>query len=110
MEEAGFKITKTTEGVNPLYEVRFADDAQVIRAFSKKYDGEGNPRQGFAAVMTCSHADRNCPLVAGASARISIPYDDPKEFDGTPQEAVKYRERVHEIGREVFFVFSLVKV
>lgn len=35
MEEAGFKITKTTEGTNPVYEVRFSDDATFIKAFSK---------------------------------------------------------------------------
>lgn len=109
MEEAGFKITKTTESTNPIYEVRFADDGTVIKAFSKKYDGEGNPKSGFGAIMTCSHADQNCPVVSGATVRIATPYDDPKDFDGTPQEAAKYTERVHEIGREVLYAFSLIK-
>jgi arsenate reductase (thioredoxin) len=109
MEDAGFKIKKTTEGTNPVYEVRFADDAKAITAFSKKYDGEGNPKNGFGAVMTCSHADHNCPVVAGATVRIATPYDDPKDFDGTPQEAAKYAERVHEIGREILYAFSLIK-
>lgn len=110
MEEAGFKIKKTSEGTNPVYEVHFADDASVIKAFSKKYDGEGNPKSGFGAVMTCSHADQNCPVVVGATVRIATPYDDPKDFDGTPQEAAKYAERVHQIGREVLYAFSLIKV
>jgi arsenate reductase len=48
--------------------------------------------------------------VFGAGARISIPYDDPKDFDGTPQEAAKYAERVHQIGREILYAFSLIKV
>ena len=109
MEAVGFKITKTSEGTNPLYEVRYADDVTPVKAFSKKYDGEGNPKAGFAAVMTCSHADQNCPTVTGATVRLSIPYDDPKEFDGTAQEAAKYDERVHQIGREVLYAFSLVK-
>jgi arsenate reductase len=109
MEDAGFKIKKTIEGANPIYEVRFADDAKAITAFSKKYDGGGNPKSGFGAVMTCSHADHNCPVVAGATVRIATPYDDPKDFDGTPQEAAKYAERVHEIGREVLYAFSLIK-
>lgn len=109
MEEAGFKIKKTTEGTNPVYEVRFADNGVAIKAFSKKYDGEGNPKSGFGAVMTCSQADQNCPVVVGATVRIATPYDDPKDFDGTPQEAAKYTERVHQIGREILYAFSLIK-
>lgn len=109
MEEAGFKIKKTSEGTNPVYEVRFADDGIVVKAFSKKYDGEGNPKSGFGAVMTCSQADQNCPVVVGATVRIATPYDDPKDFDGTPQEAAKYSERVHQIGREILYAFSLIK-
>ena len=59
--------------------------------------------------MTCSHADENCPLVSGASARIALTYDDPKDFDGTPLEDAKYKERVHQIGREILFAFSRVR-
>jgi arsenate reductase len=59
--------------------------------------------------MTCSHADENCPLVLGASGRIPLTYDDPKEFDDTPLEAAKYSERVHQIGREILYAFSQVK-
>ena len=110
MEEAGFKIKKTTESSNPIYEVRFSDNATAIKAFSKKYDGDGNPTSGFGAVMTCSHADHNCPIVGGASVRIVTPYDDPKDFDNTAQEAAKYTERVHQIGREILYAFSLVKM
>lgn len=109
MEDAGFKIKKTSEGTNPVYEVRFADDANAVKAFSKKYDDDANPKNGFGAIMTCSHADQNCPIVFGAGARIAIPYDDPKEFDGTSQEAAKYAERVHQIGREILYAFSIVK-
>jgi len=58
--------------------------------------------------MTCSHADENCPLVLGASTRIAITFDDPKDFDGTPLEETKYHERVLQIGREMLFVFSLL--
>jgi arsenate reductase len=108
MQEAGFNITITKDGENPLYEVRYADGADPVIAFSKKYDDPFNHNKDFAAVMTCSHADENCPLVLGASGRIVLTYDDPKEFDGTPLEAAKYAERVHQIGREIFFAFSQV--
>lgn len=109
MQEAGFQISKTTDGDNPVYEVRFASEAAPIIAFSKKYDDPFNHNKDFAAIMTCSHADENCPLVLGASGRIALTYDDPKEFDGTPSEAAKYSERVRQIGREILYAFSQVK-
>ena len=109
MQEAGFKIDSTSEGTNPIYEVSFAENADPVITFSKKYDSASNPQKGFAAIMTCSHADENCPVVFGMEKRISLPYNDPKDFDGTPQEADKYSERVKEIGTEIFYAFSQVK-
>jgi arsenate reductase len=109
MQDAGFDIQVSKEGTNPIYKVKFSNDANPLTVFSKKYDDDFNPRKDFAAIMTCSHADENCPLVLGASKRIALTYNDPKDFDGTPQEAAKYTERVHEIGREILYAFSQVK-
>lgn len=108
MREVGFQITDADTSANPKYEVRFAEAAPAIIAFSKTYGDSFNPNAGFAAIMTCSHADENCPVVFGAEKRISLPFDDPKDFDGTPQEAAEYHERVLEIGREICFAFSIV--
>lgn len=109
MIDAGFQITATSSGPNPVYEVGFAENANKVIAFSKRYDAPSNPQKGFAAIMTCSHADENCPVVFGMEKRISLPYNDPKDFDGTPQEEEKYAERVREIGTEILYAFSLVK-
>jgi arsenate reductase len=109
IEKAGFKITRTTDADNPIYAISFSDEADTIIAFSKKYDSESNPQNGFAAIMTCSHADENCPVVIGMEKRISLPYNDPKDFDGTPLEATKYSERVMEIGAEILYAFSQVQ-
>lgn len=109
MQDAGFDISIKKEGDNPIYLVRYAAEAPAIEAFSKKYDDPFNQLEDFAAVMTCSHADENCPLVLGASTRIALTYDDPKEFDNTTLEAVKYKERVHQIGREILYAFSQIK-
>jgi arsenate reductase len=109
MKQAGFEITIKKDGSNPVYEVRFANDAPPLTIFSKKYDDDFNPKKDFAAIMTCSHADQNCPLVVGATTRIALTYNDPKDFDGTSQEAAKYSERVHEIGTEILYAFSKVK-
>ena len=110
MQDVGFHISKMKDGDNPRYEVLFSSEAPPVISFSKKYDDPFNPVKNFAAVMTCSHADENCPMVLGASKRIDITYDDPKNFDGTSQEAEKYSERTQEIGREILFVFSRIKV
>jgi arsenate reductase (thioredoxin) len=108
MKQAGFDIATIKDDKNPVYKVRFSNDAPTLTVFSKKYDDDFNPKSDFAAIMTCSHADENCPFIPGAK-RIALTYDDPKDFDGTPQEAAKYTERVHEIGREILYAFSLVK-
>lgn len=109
MENAGFKITKKSPADNPVYEISFSDSGKKIIAFSKKFDSPTNPAKGFAAIMTCSHADENCPVVYGMEKKISLPYDDPKDFDGTPQEAQMYNERVMQIGTEILYAFSKVQ-
>jgi arsenate reductase len=109
MQEAGFDIQAFKDGSNPMYRVRFSNDAPALTVFSKKYDDEFNPKKDFAAIMTCSHADEDCPLVVGATKRIALTYNDPKDFDGTSNEAAKYSERVHEIGREILYAFSQVR-
>jgi arsenate reductase len=108
MQDAGFDIQVFKDGTNPIYKVKFSDPIPPLTVFSKKYDDDFNPKENFAAIMTCSHADENCPLVPGAARRIALTYDDPKEFDGTPEESAKYTERVNEIGREILYAFSKI--
>jgi len=109
LRKIGFVIELATPGTNPRYVVRYSTEHPAFEVFSKKYDEVGNPQKDFVAIMTCTHADENCPVVAGASARISLPYDDPKDFDGTDLESIKYGERSLEIGRELLFVFSQIQ-
>jgi arsenate reductase len=109
MRRAGFSVVDSTGGTNPVYLVQYSEKAAPMRAFSKLYNQEGNPRQNYLAAMTCAHADASCPLVAGASRRVGIHYDDPKESDGKPEEEATYDERCRQIAREMFFALSLVK-
>jgi arsenate reductase len=104
----GFKIEPTSRALNPRYVVRYSDKHPGFEVFSKKYDDVENPDTDFVAIMTCTQADGNCPIVIGASDRISLPYDDPKDFDGTDIESLKYKERSLEIGREILFTFSQI--
>ena len=103
MERVGFQVVKP-EGTNPVYEVSFSKDRNPEHCWSKVYNDPSNPQQGFCAVMTCSEADRKCPIVEGALDRVSLPYDDPKAADGTPQEADRYDERSLQIAAEMFYV------
>jgi len=110
MERVGFLISKTgINEKNPIYEIKYADNEEPIKAFSKRYNDPTNPHNNFCAVMTCSQADKACPNVNGATERISIPYEDPKAFDGTAEETEKYHERCRQIATEMMYLFSLIK-
>lgn len=109
VEKAGFKVDKTDGSTNPVYLVYYSDDKEPIECFSKVYSDSYNPHADFAAVMTCSDADENCPVVFGAEARFPIRYEDPKEFDGTDLESAKYIERSEQIAVEMLYAFSLIQ-
>ena len=108
VRKAGFKAEKKSDDNNPIYNISLSENFS-LKAFSKKYSDDFNPQEGYCAVMTCSDADEACPVVFGADARISIPFEDPKKFDGTDLEEIKYDERCRQISREMLYVFSLVK-
>jgi hypothetical protein len=43
------------------------------------------------------------------SKLIPLPYDDPQNFDGKPEETAKYDKRCRQIAREMVCVFSQVR-
>ncbi len=107
LKTAGFGFTEIKKGGNPVYECSLGKELPKIKMFSKKYDHVENPPRHFAALMVCTSADEACPFVAGADARFSIPYLDPKAFDGTPQEENAYAERCRQIAREMFYAVKV---
>ncbi len=104
---AGFEV-QDPGGDNPRYRVSFATGTDPLICFSKTWDHPDNPREGFAAVMTCDEASEACPFIPGADGRISLTYQDPKTSDGTPAEKARYDERLLQIGRELFFALGRV--
>jgi len=108
LEAAGFEVLQLSAGANPVYALKYGPNAPAVIGFSKTYDAAFNPQSGFAAVMTCSQADAGCPFVAGAEKRFPVTYEDPKAFDGTPEQREKYAERSRQIATEMAFVFSSV--
>jgi protein-tyrosine phosphatase/arsenate reductase len=73
------------------------------------YNDAVNPSENFAAIMTCSDAEQNCPFIAGVDLRIGTTYNDPKAYDNTPKQDDAYAERLEQIALECLYVFSLVK-
>ena len=107
IQRDGFKVVKK-EGENPVYFVFYSEDEQPIVAFSKLYDDAINAPKDFAAVMTCDHADENCPFIPGAERRFPLRFEDPKAFDDSLLEEKMYSERSHQIAAELFYLFEKV--
>lgn len=109
LRDAGFKIESDAAKSNPNHAVRWSEVEEGSNCFSKHYAHEGNPKEGFAAVMTCSQADEACPIVFGAAARFAIAYEDPKLADSTSEEVQRYAERCQQIAREMLYVAKIVR-
>jgi arsenate reductase (thioredoxin) len=105
----GFLIQKISESENPVYLVKYTPNEHPIVCFSKNYQHEFNPKNNFAAVVTCNNADEACPMVFGAESRFPIKYNDPKAFDHSELQTQKYAERSLEIAQELWWVFSQIK-
>lgn len=106
LQNAGFKIEQLSEGVNPIYAIKYAENEHPVIGFSKKLDDDFNPKAEFVAIMTCDQAAEACPFVAGAEQRIPITYLDPKAYDNTPQQAEKYQERSLQIATELLYILK----
>ena len=109
LAKQGFQIKTIAEGSNPVYAIKYAENEHPVIGFSKTFDDDFNPQSEFAAILTCSSADKGCPFIAGAEKRIPVTFEDPKAFDNTPQQAEKYEERSLQIASEMFYVFSQIK-
>jgi arsenate reductase (thioredoxin) len=106
LKRIGFNIKAIDTDKNTTYRVFHDDKESPSVCFSKTYDAATNPQKEFAAIMTCSDAEENCPFIPGVELRIATTYDDPKAFDNTPQQDAKYDEHCKQIALETLYVFS----
>ncbi len=114
LKEIGFEIEPTGEEAtrgepktaNPKYTVRWGQGLDALE-YSKKFSEPGNPATGFAAVMVCTEADSDCPLVRGAALRLPLPFLDPKSYDDSKYETAKYAERRDDIGRVMLATMAM---
>lgn len=106
LKEIGFQIDPTgsesdrgePQLPNPVYQIRWGDHLKALE-FSKHYKHASNPQSGFATIVVCTEADTHCPIIEGASLRISMTFLDPKVYDDGTYEGRKYAERRDDIGR-----------
>lgn len=108
LQNSGFKISIISENNNSIYSIKYSNNEHPIIGFSKNLEDAFNPKSEFAAILTCSQADGNCPFISGAEKRIPITFEDPKAFDNTPQQVEKYNQRSLQIATELFYIFSQI--
>jgi arsenate reductase len=108
LKSSGFEVNALSEGNNPVYSIKYAQNEHPIIGFSKKLNDDFNPKSHFAAILTCNSANEACPIVFGAEKRIITTFEDPKIFDNTLQQIEKYKERSLQIAAELFYVFSQI--
>lgn len=107
MERFGFEVNKAA-GTNPKQEV-YISSSNSIELYSKVFDDSSNPKQGFAAIMTCADAYENCPFIPGCEARIALSYSDPKAFDNTLIQSSMYDARSWQIATELYHVYQTIQ-
>lgn len=104
LKEIGFKVI-WSDDTGPTI-ISLDEGSEPKSLFSKTLKSRTLPKKNFIAVMTCDHADQNCPFVPGAWKRIALPYIDPKRSDGTESESRIYNETRDLIAREMKYVFQ----
>ena len=106
LKRIGFDVKAITNQKNATYQLLFDEQEKPIVCFSKVYNHPQNPQTQFAAIMTCSDAEENCPYIPGVELRIGTTYNDPKAFDNKPEQDDRYSERCQQIALETFYIFS----
>ena len=54
LRRTGLAIVASSGGENPVYLIQFSEKKLPMKAFSKIYSEDGNPKEGFAAMMCCA--------------------------------------------------------
>jgi arsenate reductase len=103
----GFDMTVEGESDNAVHNMIFDKPENACTCFSKLVDARINPDENFGTILTCYHADENCPVVDGSELRISLPYVDPKFSDGTDLQIATYLNTSKEIATEMLYLFSI---
>ncbi|MBI2259589.1 MAG: protein-tyrosine-phosphatase [Flavobacteriia bacterium] len=107
LENEHFKISIEFQKKNPKVEIDYGGQQKII-SFSKTINDVSLPKSNFSCVMTCTDAEKNCPFIPEADFRFSLPYEDPKAFDNTPQVERAYKKTSDNILTEMMYLFSKI--
>jgi len=108
ISDYGFNII-FKECNNPTYSIKFKNQ-NLGNYFSKFYYNFENPKNEFAAIMTCTDAENNCPVVEGSEIKFSLPYEDPKKYDKSKNEKNEYKKTSETIASEMNYLFKTIKI
>ena len=103
IRDYGFNIS-FKECNNPIYSIKYKN-LNLGNYYSKFYYDLENPKNEFAAIMTCSDAENNCPFLEGSEIKFSLPYEDPKKYDKLKSEKNNYKKTSEKIASEMNYLF-----
>ena len=63
LKRVGLDVKQINIEKNSTFHISFDEKETPIVCFSKVYDDAKNPQSEFAAIMTCSDAEENCPFI-----------------------------------------------
>lgn len=106
LEKIGFVFIQKEISENPKYLVKNLKSINLH--FSKNYQDPVNPKKNFAAILVCSSAEKECPVVFGQDKRFYLPYEDPALYDNTNQAEEAYLNIALTIGMEMFWLAQKV--
>ena len=106
IKDHGFNIS-FKDSSNPIYSIKFKK-LNLGNYFSKLYFDFENPKSEFAAIMTCSDVENNCPLIEGAEIKFSLQYQDPKKYDKTKIEKNGYKKTSEKIASEMNYLYRKI--
>jgi arsenate reductase len=110
LQEVGFNFQIVEfSHQNPVYAINYKNCIDPIIGYSKLYDDEYN-KKPFIAITTCSNAEENCPFIPDTIERFHLPFNDPKSFDNSLNQAEKYMETNKQIAGEIHFIFEKIKM
>ena len=105
LKRSGFIIDQKGQKEH-VYLLKTSKNSGGQKFFSKMYDYKSNPKKKFLAIMTCSDADKKCPVVRGADKRTFLPYQDPRISDGSDLEKSAYDQSCYIIAQEMFYIMK----
>ena len=103
-KEVIFSLSRTGLKISGDGKVKYEENE--INLTSKTLDDI--KKQKFIGVMTCSNAEKSCPIDQRSIKNINMFYRDPKDFDKTNKKIKEYDDTCLKIAQELNYVFKKI--